>query len=107
MLAQRSDGATDCSRIARHAGLVDQDPGDGDQQLRAEHCLDDVFKAVLEMDGTISGEHGIGLVKRGWVGRELDSTSLKLMQAIKAQFDPDNIMNPDKAFPVSQPESVT
>ncbi len=75
------------------------DPSDADQQARATACLEDVFAAVLRMQGTISGEHGIGLVKREWVGRELDATSLRLMRAIKAQFDPDGILNPGKAFP--------
>jgi D-lactate dehydrogenase len=58
-----------------------------------------VFAAVLQMDGTLSGEHGIGLVKRDWVGRELDDTSLRLMRAIKTQFDPDGILNPGKTLP--------
>lgn len=84
-----------------HVNLM-YDPGEDDQQQRAQRCLDDVFKAVLGMQGTISGEHGIGLVKRDWVSRELDSTSLKLMHAIKNQFDPDGIMNPGKALPSPQ-----
>ena len=75
------------------------DPSDASQQARATACLEDVFAAVLRMQGTISGEHGIGLVKRQWVGRELDTTSLRLMHAIKTQFDPDGILNPGKAFP--------
>jgi D-lactate dehydrogenase len=75
------------------------DPSDASQQARATACLEDVFAAVLRMQGTISGEHGIGVVKREWVGRELDATSLELMRAIKAQFDPDGILNPGKAFP--------
>jgi glycolate oxidase subunit GlcD len=81
-----------------HVNLM-YDPSDGDQQQRAEACLEAVFATVLGMDGTLSGEHGIGLVKRDWVGRELDRTSLQLMHAIKAQFDPDGILNPGKAFP--------
>jgi D-lactate dehydrogenase len=75
------------------------DPSDVDQQRRANACLEDVFAAVLRMDGTISGEHGIGLVKRAWVGRELDDISVQLMRAIKAQFDPDGILNPGKSLP--------
>jgi D-lactate dehydrogenase len=83
-----------------HVNLM-YDPADGDQQQRALACLEDVFAAVLRMDGTLSGEHGIGLVKRDWVGRELDDTSLRLMRAIKAQFDPDGILNPGKALPLA------
>jgi D-lactate dehydrogenase len=81
-----------------HVNLM-YDPAEGDQQQRADACLAEVFATVLDMDGTISGEHGIGLVKRDWVARELDRTSLQLMHAIKAQFDPDGILNPGKAFP--------
>jgi D-lactate dehydrogenase len=81
-----------------HVNLM-YDPADGDQQRRALACLEDVFAATLRMDGTLSGEHGIGLVKRDWVGKELDDTSLRLMRAIKAQFDPDGILNPGKALP--------
>ncbi|MFQ5643448.1 MAG: FAD-binding oxidoreductase [Thiogranum sp.] len=81
-----------------HVNLL-YDPDDPAQQQRAEACLEDVFSAVLEMDGTISGEHGIGLVKRDWVARELDRYSLELMHAIKRQFDPDGILNPGKTLP--------
>lgn len=81
-----------------HVNLM-YDPADNDQQRRALACLEDVFAAVLRMDGTLSGEHGIGLVKRDWVGRELDDVSLRLMRAIKNSFDPDGILNPGKALP--------
>ena len=81
-----------------HVNLL-YNPDDPTQQQRAEACLGDVFSAVLAMDGTLSGEHGIGLVKRDWVGKELDQTSLQLMHAIKRQFDPDGILNPGKTLP--------
>jgi D-lactate dehydrogenase len=81
-----------------HVNLL-YDPGVSNQTQRTHACLDDVFAAVLDMQGTISGEHGIGLVKRDWVARELDQTSLNLMHAIKRQFDPDGILNPGKTLP--------
>jgi D-lactate dehydrogenase len=81
-----------------HVNLL-YDPADGDQQQRVQDCLEAVFAVVLSMQGTLSGEHGVGLVKRDWVGRELDATSLQLMHAIKAQFDPDGILNPGKTLP--------
>lgn len=81
-----------------HVNLL-YDPDTADQKQRAEACLEDVFATVLDMQGTISGEHGIGLVKRDWVGKELDQTSLNLMHAIKQQFDPDGILNPGKTLP--------
>jgi D-lactate dehydrogenase len=81
-----------------HVNLL-YDPSDPAQKQRADACLEDVFAAVLEMDGTISGEHGIGLVKRDWVAKEIDAASLQLMHAIKRQFDPNGILNPGKALP--------
>jgi len=81
-----------------HVNLL-YDPADPAQQPHAQACLEDVFSAVLEMGGTISGEHGIGLVKRDWVSKELDQVSLNLMHAIKHRFDPDGILNPGKTLP--------
>ncbi|MGD8514654.1 MAG: FAD-linked oxidase C-terminal domain-containing protein [Granulosicoccaceae bacterium] len=75
------------------------DPDDPRQRDAAGQCLDGVFSLVLELDGTLSGEHGVGLEKRDFVGRELDSVSLGLMRAIKQQFDPNGILNPGKSLP--------
>jgi D-lactate dehydrogenase len=77
------------------------DPDDPVQMASAGPCLDAVFDLVLSLGGTLSGEHGIGWVKRDFVGRELDTTSLQLMAAIKRQFDPDNILNPGVGLPGS------
>ncbi len=81
-----------------HVNLL-YDPDDDGQQKNAQACLEDVFSTVLELDGTLSGEHGIGLVKRDWVAREIGADSLQLMHAIKRQFDPKGILNPGKALP--------
>lgn len=75
------------------------DPDDPAQMAAATPCLDAVFELVLALGGTLSGEHGIGWVKRDFVDRELDDTSLHLMAAIKRQFDPDNVLNPGVGFP--------
>jgi len=81
-----------------HVNLL-YDPDDAGQQKNAEACLEEVFRTVLELGGTLSGEHGIGLVKRDWVAREIGADSLQLMHAIKRQFDPKGILNPGKALP--------
>ncbi len=65
----------------------------------ASQCLDEVFTLVLKLDGTLSGEHGIGITKRDYVNKEIDPTTLSLMQKIKQQFDPNNILNPGKTLP--------
>ena len=75
------------------------DPDDPDQLARSRLCLDDIFSLFITLGGTLSGEHGIGLVKRDFVSREIDATSLRLMRQIKAIFDPQNILNPGKTLP--------
>lgn len=81
-----------------HVNLL-VDPDDPAEMARAEICLAELFDLVLGLDGTLSGEHGIGVVKREFVARELDPVALKLMQQIKQQFDPHNLLNPGKALP--------
>jgi D-lactate dehydrogenase len=81
-----------------HVNLL-LDPAKQGQQERAEECLGVVFDCVLKLRGTLSGEHGIGLVKRDYVSRELDAVSMDLMRGIKRQFDPNGILNKGKMLP--------
>ncbi len=81
-----------------HVNLL-VDPDDSAQMARADACLDAVFTRVLELGGTLSGEHGVGLVKRDFVAREIDPASLALMQQIRHLFDPHGILNPGKTLP--------
>jgi len=81
-----------------HVNLL-VDPDDPEQMARSKQCLDDVFSMVIALGGTLSGEHGIGLVKREFVSQEIDATSLELMRQIKIAFDPQNILNPGKTLP--------
>ena len=81
-----------------HVNLL-VDPDDIQEMQRAHACLSDTFDLVLSLNGSISGEHGIGLEKRDFVDREIDSATLSLMHAIKQQFDPLGILNPGKALP--------
>ncbi len=69
------------------------------QRAAARTCLDAIFDAVLRLGGTLSGEHGVGIAKRDHIARELDTTALRLMHAIKRDFDPDGILNPEKSLP--------
>ncbi|MGM0672077.1 FAD-binding oxidoreductase [Thioalkalivibrio sp.] len=79
-----------------HVNLL-VNPDDPGELAAAERCLDGVFTLVLALGGTLSGEHGIGLVKRAYVPRELDPVALGLMTGIKREFDPDYILNPGKS----------
>jgi D-lactate dehydrogenase len=81
-----------------HVNLL-VDPGDAEQMRRAETCLSEVFDLVLRLNGTLSGEHGVGSEKRAFVAREIDAPTMALMQNIKRVFDPNNILNPGKLFP--------
>ena len=56
---------------------------------------------MLKLDGTLSGEHGVGIEKRDFVGREIEPVTLALMKRIKQEFDPNLILNPDKMFPLT------
>ncbi|MDO8437663.1 MAG: FAD-linked oxidase C-terminal domain-containing protein [Nitrosomonadaceae bacterium] len=69
------------------------------EMARAEKCLAEVFDLVIKLNGTLSGEHGIGSEKRAYIGKEVDAATLALMKAIKRVFDPNNILNPGKLFP--------
>jgi D-lactate dehydrogenase len=54
---------------------------------------------VLSLQGTLSGEHGVGMAKRPFITREIDEATINLMKSIKLTFDPNNILNPGKLFP--------
>ena len=54
---------------------------------------------MLSLDGTLSGEHGVGIAKRDYVDQELGETELRLMRQIKQQLDPQLILNPNKGWP--------
>ncbi|MGB4858801.1 MAG: FAD-linked oxidase C-terminal domain-containing protein, partial [Dokdonella sp.] len=70
-----------------------------EQAAVVDQCLSEVFDLVFALDGTLSGEHGIGIAKRDFMQRAVDPVALDLMRAIKAQFDPDDILNPGKLLP--------
>ena len=81
-----------------HVNLL-YDTQDAVQAAAAKPCLDAVFNLVLSLKGSLSGEHGVGIAKRDYVNQEIDSTTLALMHSIKAQFDPNNVLNPGKVLP--------
>jgi D-lactate dehydrogenase len=81
-----------------HVNLL-YDTQDPQQERNALPCLSRVFDLVLALGGTLSGEHGIGMAKRDYINRAIDPVTLDLMRAIKRQFDPRGILNPDKIFP--------
>jgi glycolate oxidase len=73
---------------------------DDDSELpQVEALLDDLFDVVLEIGGTITGEHGVGLSKKKYLPKELGPDLLALQQRLKDAFDPAGILNPGKFLP--------
>jgi glycolate oxidase len=60
--------------------------------------LRELFKLVKSLGGTISGEHGIGLIQKEYMDILFPEVTLQLMREIKKAFDPNNILNPGKIF---------
>ena len=66
---------------------------------KAEAAIEALFDYTLELGGTISGEHGVGITKAPYIAKEIGSAELNLMKKIKKVFDPKGILNPGKIFP--------
>jgi glycolate oxidase len=75
------------------------DPADGDGLSRAHAAERTLFEGVVALEGSISGEHGIGFTKAQFVGLELSPDEIALMKRLKLAFDPHNVLNPGKIFP--------
>ncbi len=73
--------------------LFDETQREAAEALRAK-----ILQKVLELTGTISGEHGVGLTKRAYLPQELSLRKIELMRRLKEVFDPAGIMNPGKIF---------
>jgi glycolate oxidase len=75
------------------------DPADEDGLSRAHAAERALFEGVVTLEGSISGEHGIGFTKAPFVGLELSPDEIALMKRLKLAFDPHNVLNPGKIFP--------
>lgn len=74
------------------------DERDVDEMHRVEVALDQIVSEALRLGGTITGEHGVGLVKKRWLRRQLGDASYELMWQVKRALDPQGILNPGKVF---------
>jgi glycolate oxidase len=81
-----------------HVNLM-VDRNNKEEYTRGIELVKHVFKETLDLGGTISGEHGIGLTKAPYMGMEISETGMSIMKSIKEVFDPKNILNPGKMFP--------
>jgi FAD/FMN-containing dehydrogenase len=74
------------------------DGSDPASRARALEAFDDIVRGALDLGGTITGEHGVGSLKRDYVTAMVGAAERELMQRIKACFDPRGILNPGKGF---------
>lgn len=72
------------------------DRRDTAQWHKVEQCVSDLFNVALSMGGTLSGEHGIGIAKAGFMKNEVGQSSIDFSRAMKAAIDPKTILNPGK-----------
>ncbi|MCC4313845.1 FAD-binding oxidoreductase [Streptomyces malaysiensis] len=101
VISERHDVLITCTGHAGDGNMhptVVFDASDPDQVSRARLAFDDVMRLGLDLDGTITGEHGVGLVKRSWLAKELGPRSLALHHGVKRLFDPNGILNPGKVI---------
>ncbi len=88
--------------VVGHAGDGNMHPNvvfdqtDADQSRRAMEAFDQVMAAGLELGGTITGEHGVGVLKMSWLETELGPVAVEVHRAIKRALDPQGILNPGK-----------
>ena len=75
------------------------DKRDPQQWAKVERMAAEEFALALELGGTLSGEHGVGMLKRPYMEQALGPVSLEVQKRIKAALDPVNILNPGKVFP--------
>ncbi|MGX7823930.1 FAD-binding oxidoreductase [Actinokineospora sp. 24-640] len=103
-----------CERISAEVGLriavvghagdgnmhptIVYDPASADEFARAHRAFDDILALGLGLGGTVTGEHGIGKVKREWLAKEIGPVGLRAHRAIKAALDPGNLFNPGSMF---------
>jgi glycolate oxidase len=90
-----------------HAGdgnlhpLLITPPGDDAAMLRARAAFEVIHNAAIELGGTVTGEHGVGLLKAAGLHRELSPAVIAMHLAVKNALDPQGLMNPGKALPLA------
>jgi glycolate oxidase subunit GlcD len=80
-----------------HTNLM-VDPNDPEEMKRVEIVLDKMFRYVISVKGSISGEHGIGITKKAFMKYQFTDAEMELFRNVKKAFDPENLLNPGKIF---------
>jgi glycolate oxidase len=81
-----------------HINIIKGEMSDEDWNTKLIEGIREIFELTVSLGGTISGEHGIGLVQREFMSIKYSEVHLNLMRGIKAVFDPKGILNPGKIF---------
>ncbi len=74
------------------------DERDKDEIKRVEKAFNEIYDETIKLGGTITGEHGVGLAKKGFLEKMIEVPALDAMRKIKDAWDPNNILNPGKIF---------
>lgn len=82
-----------------HVNIIKGDLSDEAWEKELPKAIREIFTEVVQLGGTLSGEHGIGLVQKEFMDIAFEQSQLNLMKAIKQVFDPKNLLNPGKIFP--------
>lgn len=82
-----------------HVNIIKAGMSDDDWKNELKHGIAEIFELTTKLGGTISGEHGIGLVQKEFMSIKYSPVHLGLMRGIKAVFDPNGILNPGKMIP--------
>ena len=75
------------------------DLSDESEAERGHAAIREVFETVVSLNGTLSGEHGVGVAKQSYLSMQIPEREMDIMRRIKRLFDPNNILNPGKIFP--------
>lgn len=81
-----------------HAYILKDEIPDSKWEDYKESVMREMYKKADELNGQVSGEHGIGYIKKSYLKESLDQNIINLMRGIKAAFDPKNILNPEKVI---------